>query len=356
MMRNSWTDPRFLTLGQAKTYAEEQGYDPKKVRIKKGSKASYILQPIVYTKKNKDKDNQQPSKPDILDRVMGADSSNGTPESQNQNPSEQERTFLRFKTVPRFNAEQFTGFPKLEDLLGERTWTHNALVDHLVAVNKIEVKQGSESVYRPNQDNIEMPPANAFEEESQYTSTLLHELYHWTGHKSRENRGIETITPVEYAKEEIRAQMFMLSASALLEIPVQVEQEADYVQSFKEGGKLDYKAVYKEFKAASKMFTEVLVPFVAEEQPTVSWFPDKSTWPARSDAAVQEAKDSALQNDNFDPFEMARDLPKNDTSKGADAFALAEDIPANNSSAGDIFDLAYDSPVNDTEDFFMSPR
>ena len=60
------SDPRYMTLGQAKVYAEENGLDPSKVRIIKGSKAATILQPIVIENKQKSEEKEEGSKVDAV--------------------------------------------------------------------------------------------------------------------------------------------------------------------------------------------------------------------------------------------------------------------------------------------------
>ena len=119
----------------------------------------------------------------------------------------------------------------------------------------------------------------------------MHEFYHWTGSQKREKRISDNYREFRdnYAKEEIRAQFFMLAASALLGIPVKTEQEIDYIQHFSGKDGLDYRAVYKEFAQASKMFNDMLVPFILDEQPAVSWFPAKENWPVRSEQVKEEA-------------------------------------------------------------------
>jgi hypothetical protein len=254
-------------------------------------------------KKDEEKKGDPPknerSGPDrILDELTGP--SKPDPKTNTKSEDEDGPVFIRFKTVARFNAGQFENLPTLQDLKdemtkGEKVEPH-ALVSHLVASSQVELREGTEAVYAfkrsdPTQEYISMPPIETFEDPEQWASTLLHETFHMTGGKNREERipFDRKETKEEYAREEIRAQMFMVAASAALGIPIKLDQEADYVQTFGERGNLDYKNLYKEFKASSKIFTEVLVPYLAGEQPTVPWFPDKNTWPELSEEAKTEA-------------------------------------------------------------------
>ncbi len=305
------SDPRYLTLPQAKRYADEFDMDPCKVRIKKGEKAAYILQPIIIGGKKKDdfpndkkseqsNENHKPDKNLILDELIDDLKSNTKTEDRDKQ-NEEEPVLIRFKVVPRFNGSQFTGIPSLDDLKntmltgGAKVKPHS-LVSHFVASSQVEVQEGPSAAYKfkrdnPSADYIQMPPIEAFDEPDQWASTLLHEMFHASGGYTREKRLVfdrrETIE--EYAREEIRAQMFMILASAALDLPVKLDQEADYVKGFSQVSNLDYKELYKEFKASNKIFTEVLLPFLANEQPKVDWFPDKSIWPEWSEDAQLEA-------------------------------------------------------------------
>ena len=71
---------------------------------------------------------------------------------------------------------------------------------------------GSQPCYIPSRDQISMPRREAFTETDTstatetYYSTLLHELIHWTGHKSRCNR-LDDKSKRGYAFEELVAEI-----------------------------------------------------------------------------------------------------------------------------------------------------
>ena len=288
MIVREFQDPRYLTLGQAKVYAEENGLDPNQVRIKKGSKAAMILQPIVIeSNKDKPKAKEEESKVDAA--IKAAESGNADAKKPDAEDDEKRR-IVRFKTSPRFNGSQLTGIPdfKLDET---QSWSSSAIVDHLMKSNNITIFSSDKAAFSPSSDLILMPDVRDFEAPEHHTSTLLHEFYHWTGSQKREKRISDNYKEFRdnYAKEEIRAQFFMLAASAMLGIPVKTEQEIDYINLFSGKGGLDYRAVYKEFAQASKMFNDMLVPFILNEQPAPSWFPEKENWPPRSEQAKVEA-------------------------------------------------------------------
>lgn len=72
--------------------------------------------------------------------------------------------------------------------------------------------------YRQIPDDIRMPTKGQFHDRVNYYDTLLHELCHWTGHKSRLNRYKENETKTDYAKEELRAEIGSSILSATLGI------------------------------------------------------------------------------------------------------------------------------------------
>ena len=288
MILKGVNDPRYMTLGQAKVYAEENGLDPNKVRIIKGSKAAMILQPIVIEKKHKSEEKKEEGSK--VDAVIEAAESGNTDKDKSDDVNTTTRRIVKFKTSPRFNGSQLTGIPdyKLDET---QTWSSSAIVDHLLKTNKIAILSSNKAAFCPSTDNILMPDVRDFENPGHHTSTALHEFYHWTGSQKREKRISDNYKEFRdnYAKEEIRAQFFMLAASAVFGIPVKTEPEIDYIQHFSGKDGLDYRAIYKEFAQSSKMFNDMLVPFILNEQPAVTWFPAKETWPIRSEEAKEEA-------------------------------------------------------------------
>lgn len=71
-----------------------------------------------------------------------------------------------------------------------------------------------EPSYSPNEDIINIPPFELFNDANSYYSTYFHELGHSSGHKSRLNR----LTPAlfgdkEYAKEELIAELYAVFTS-----------------------------------------------------------------------------------------------------------------------------------------------
>lgn len=89
--------------------------------------------------------------------------------------------------------------------------------------------EGDRAAYFPSEDVIRMPPSDSFfatkfsTRQQNYYSTLLHELIHWTGHASRENRrGQYECARENYAFEELVAELggaFLCAEFELEDIP-----------------------------------------------------------------------------------------------------------------------------------------
>jgi antirestriction protein ArdC len=83
--------------------------------------------------------------------------------------------------------------------------------------------KGTQALYRPSTDEVNMPKQAAFTTKDDYYKTLYHELIHSTGHKSRLNRkGITEATAYfgskDYSFEELVAEIGSLFLSAVTRI------------------------------------------------------------------------------------------------------------------------------------------
>lgn len=124
---------------------------------------------------------------------------------------------------------------------------------------KIFNDQADEAFYRPFTDDIHLPPREAFPKLEQYYSVALHELGHWTGHESRLNRNIENgFGSVEYAKEELRAEMASVYLSMETGLPFDPTNHAAYTQSWLKTLKDDKNEFFKAAKDAEAIAEYVL--------------------------------------------------------------------------------------------------
>jgi len=170
------------------------------LKMKKGSKALLIAIPMFIKEK---KTREQLEKP--VDFIAEKDKKKA---ESNQSEPEKEKGFLMFKTGYVFPMESFRNFElykkELEILplpVGDFIKAVNADIKETIAL-----QPGVMGFYHPLKDYINVLPKDRFTNEDSRFMTILHELIHWTGHKSRLDRFQEKPTHEEYIKEEIIAE------------------------------------------------------------------------------------------------------------------------------------------------------
>jgi len=113
--------------------------------------------------------------------------------------------------------------------------------------------QGNVACFIPSRDEIRMPPVEAFKDKANHDATLLHELTHWTGHKTRLDRlSGDKFGGEGYAFEELVAELGAAMAGSLLGLPYEGLQHADYIANWLKVLKSDVKHIYSAAKLASK--------------------------------------------------------------------------------------------------------
>lgn len=174
-----------------------------------------------------------------------------------QGPSEGDtpRAIPFLKRFVVFNAAQCDGLPERLTVaptpLPEREQHEQA--EALIAASGADFRIGGpEAFYVPALDYVQVPPQPAFAEQIDYYRTALHELGHWTGHKSRLDRDQSGRfgTPA-YAREELCAEMASAFLCAALGI-VPTVRHADYLAHWLTVLRTDNRAIFKAASQASK--------------------------------------------------------------------------------------------------------
>lgn len=103
---------------------------------------------------------------------------------------------------------------------------------------EIDIRESvAEAAYYPHEDYINMLPIEIFKAKDStkdYYATLLHEIVHWTGHKSRCNRGLESErSSQQYAFEELIAEIGSAFLCSRFGLTKQVRpQSISYIESW----------------------------------------------------------------------------------------------------------------------------
>ncbi|RVT99712.1 DUF1738 domain-containing protein [Mucilaginibacter limnophilus] len=137
-----------------------------------------------------------------------------------------------------FNGEQIRGIPDWRQVYqqaqAEQIWSPIDRAELIIKQSNAELRHGgNEAFYSPRYDFIAVPQKEQFDSAAKYYATVLHELGHWTGHKSRLDRPLGGGFGSEaYAKEELRAEISSLMVGSALNIGHDFGQHAAYVDSW----------------------------------------------------------------------------------------------------------------------------
>ena len=143
---------------------------------------------------------------------------------------------------------------EIDDMLHYQKWVCPICFD----------QYSSRAYYRVSSDDITIPQKNQFkksedeqrifEDGQEYYSTLIHEMIHSTGHKSRLNRGIEGAKEKkDYAREELVAELGAALVSNVLGFSSRIiDNSAAYLDAWIGALKKEPKYIVSVLSAASK--------------------------------------------------------------------------------------------------------
>lgn len=172
--------------------------------------------------------------------------------------------FLKRFTV--FNLDQCEG---LEDAGSSpaTTWNKALIIPRanaLIGATGADIRiGGGEAYYAPQDDMIRVPRPEHFHEPINWFRTVLHELGHWSGHRSRLDRLPDTgFGSPAYAREELIAEMASAFLCAELGI-VPTVRHADYLGAWLSVLREDSKAIFRAASQASKA-ADYLLAYLGE--------------------------------------------------------------------------------------------
>lgn len=253
MLVDGKTDPRFVTRGEIfaqdvitdvvkgkggvpkldeggnpRTYTYKERRHPD-WKIKAGSHAYYVEQPLYYDKKEKKSVTPEKYR-EILQKIKRGE-------------LEEERAYdfkFYLKSWPVFNAEDIDG---IEPYMAPEPKKHDNRADNLISDLASAMKvglvnnEGDECSYNPRKDLVTMPFPEYFISGQAYDFSALHELTHATGHEKRLNRNQTGRYGSElYAKEELVAEIGSCLMAAQLGVsdvdPKEIKNSEAYVKGW----------------------------------------------------------------------------------------------------------------------------
>jgi antirestriction protein ArdC len=160
---------------------------------------------------------------------------------------EDEKQLSVLRTYKVFNVAQIDGLP--EAPVAPYTAPQGA-VDRFIDSTHADLRYGGDrAFYAPAHDFIQLPPRGAFETESHFHATALHELCHWSGAKPRLDRDLKgRFGTKAYAAEELIAELGAAFLCAHLGVEGRL-RHAEYIGNWLELLRDDNRAV---FTASSK--------------------------------------------------------------------------------------------------------
>ena len=187
----------------------------------------------------------------------------GEVDIESGNPEVKVIPILKSHTV--FNLSQMDNVPaansdRENDHVRELSDVTEQLCQEIIDASGAEIVYGyRKACYRPSEDKIYMPDKDSFDSDAAYYAVLLHELGHWTGHKSRLDRafGVDRDNP-QYAREELRAEMASAMLSMRFGLPAAIDNHSSYVDHYLQILRNDKKEIFRAAKDAEKISRYVL--------------------------------------------------------------------------------------------------
>jgi antirestriction protein ArdC len=226
-MGREYADPRWMTYKQA----AEQGW-----QVRGGEKGTHIE--FWEVKERSD------------EKDAGPDQNGG------ESPAKENGQRLIHRVYTVFNANQIDGIPEYQPK--QRTPFEAVQAGERILANsgaRIEHDQRDDAFYNRRTDSIHLPPKDTFKDAPGYYGTALHELAHWTGHPSRLNRPTLSESyrfgDLNYAKEELRAELASVFMAAELGVPHDPANHAAYVGSWIKALREDKNEIFRAAHEAS---------------------------------------------------------------------------------------------------------
>ena len=237
-------DMRFATWNAIKSIALRQG---KKATLKEGATPFLVWKPMPYKVRAKATD-------------TAADEDNMV-------------SRIGFTPCHVWNIEDVLGIdlPKLDAEI--ETFEENKFFEELFKAFGVEMKfGGGEAFYNRTNDFVQLPEKCAFKSEAAFYATALHEFYHWTGDSGRDNRVKGAVFGDEnYAKEELRAEIFSAIAASVFSLGARQDASAAYLKNWASRVKGDFNNNVMAAARDAMRVLDALIDIANGSAPKLDW-------------------------------------------------------------------------------------
>ena len=182
---------------------------------------------------------------DTMDDERQAQQPPGAPDTDQPPGGEQDHEQTRPPMVrvhTAFNVEQADGLTlerRDDDRATRSEGKTHQLAERIIMESGVDVRhvRGDRSFYNLQTDRVTLPERDQFASANGYYQTVLHELGHATGHPDRLDRatltnGIRDFGSVEYAREELRAEISAMLTGVRVGVGHDGSRGATYVQGW----------------------------------------------------------------------------------------------------------------------------
>lgn len=139
------------------------------------------------------------------------------------------------KTFSVFHASQIDNIPPDDTTHTPHHWDSHKSAETLISKSGADIcyHKYDSAFYSPQEDRIFTPQKDMFLCSENFYGTILHELAHWTGHKTRLNRDIyHAFGSADYAREELRAEIGAYMLSSQKGLPFNPGHHVSYAQAW----------------------------------------------------------------------------------------------------------------------------
>ncbi len=164
----------------------------------------------------------------------------------------EEETFFVHKAYNIFNVGQVSGVALEPEESPPPFQARLENVDAFIAAQNVPITHGGDrAFYTPSKDAINLPFPGSFTPPESYYAVALHELAHASGHPQRLNRPKGAKGSLEYATEELVAELTAAFLCAELGIPAALHHTG-YIGTWVELLEADPKAIFSASREASR--------------------------------------------------------------------------------------------------------